>query len=499
MSKTLCSPKANTERLAEARSIFTNLSQEDIDWTSEKFTDHFEQLGSTLSYACRSGMMETEAADLVQRAQEHIAQLMDMSRWKAALISVLSQFLLEVTRASLVPFEMDMTLTLIYSIIPEIPKSKVFDQSLDIEEDEAQATYLLQSTSTSPESVLPELFILVFRLLFSTKQALHFTGAVESRLVLYKYLYNCTFYQGKLLREGDLACLLEQCIFLDFTSAESAGAHDLVNWSMIGLGRLYYNLGFGESTVSPRLLSFAKGIFGLIPTASTNFTQDRWWFLQSTHTERILCKDVIKKLEHLSRGRDMANNHDISSFITPTMDNIHALGQRLLPKTPVPECPLPCPPDVYQHWITEVQDYVFSMHLLIATKYINLVTTNSGDKLFGDWANIWNSIVLYQGHIYEMVQLHFAKSVMELISLRPWNHPNGSAKSNLFHDFIWDLSHNWCWITDMESAKLLAEAIQLHKDDPHFNGMVWYEQACVDRCMEVIRDAEIVEEPSVSQ
>ncbi|KAF5350878.1 hypothetical protein D9758_010549 [Tetrapyrgos nigripes] len=498
MSKALSSSKANTERLAEVRSIFSNLSREDIDWTSEKFTHHFNQLGSTLQSACMSGMTETDAAALVQQVQEDIAQLMDMSRWKAALISVLSQFLSEAADAALVPFEMDMVLTLIYSIMPEIPESKVFDQSLDIEEDEAQATYLLQSTSTDPESVSPELFTLVFRLLFSTKRALHYTGAVESRLVLYKYLHKCTAEQRKLLTESDSACpSMEECIFLDLCSDCDV---NLASLCLLALNRVYLGIGLFKSTVSPRLLSFAKGVFRLIPTASTNFTQYRWWSKTSTDTERILCKDIIKKLEHLSHGYDIPNSHDISSFITPTIGDIHTLGQRLLPELPVPECPpLPCPPDRYQHWITEIQCYVLSMHLLITAKYINILAEDTQGEVFGDFNNIGIPIVMFQGHIYEIAQLHFAKSVMELMSLRPWNQPMESSKSRLFHNFIWCLSTNWCWVTDMESAKILAEAIQRHKSDANFNGIVWYEDVCLARCMGVIREAETVEEPPVSQ
>ncbi|KAF5345875.1 hypothetical protein D9758_011390 [Tetrapyrgos nigripes] len=485
--------KTCTERLGEVRSIFTYLSREDIDWTSGKFTHHFDQLDSTLQNACISGMSETDAAVLVQRAQEHIAQLMDMSRWKASLISVLSQFLSEAMAAGLVPIETDMTFTLIHSSIPTLD---VFDQSLDIEEDEAQTTYLLQSTSPFPASVPPELFALVFRLLFSTKRALHLPGAVESRVVLYKYLYYCTEDQRNLLVKSDTACRLEECIFLDL---RSDGARGLANWCMAGLNKLYVSLGFGESTVFPRLLSFAKGIFGFIPTASTSFTQHIWWFLNSTDTEFILCNDIIRKLEHLLRGYDISDSHDISSFITPTMDDIHALGQRLLTALPVPDCPLPCPSDVYQHWVTDIQGYVLSMHLLIATKYINSVTKSFVDRRYGDWINIRNSIINYQGHIYETVQLHFAKSVMELMSLRPWNYPKESSKSDLFHNHMWCLSRNWCWVTDIESAKILEEAIQFHKNGANFNGMVWYEQACLDRCMEVIREADAVEEPPVSQ
>ncbi|KAF5350920.1 hypothetical protein D9758_010552 [Tetrapyrgos nigripes] len=490
MDEVLSSQKTCTERLGEVKSIFTNLSREDIDWTSKRFIHHFEQLDSTLKSASTSGMTETEAATLVQQVQEHIAQLMDMSRWKAALISVLSQFLSRATGTTLVPFEMDRTFVLIHSSIPTLD---VFDQSLDIEEDEAQATYLLQSISTDPRSVPPELFTLVFRLLFSTKSALHFPGAVESRVVLYSYLHHCTVDQMELLVKSDTACHFEECIFLDLSSDPTG---DLTSGCVLAVNDLYFGMGFFGSTVPPRSLSFAKGIFRLIPTASTNFTRDRWWFLQSAHTERILCKDIINKVECLSR--DISNSHDISS-IAPTMENIHALGQRLLPKTPVPECPLTCPPDVYQHWITEIRDYVFSMHLLIATTYINLVTTNFKDRLFGDWNAIWKTIGLYQGHIDKIVQLHFAKSVMGLMSLRPWTQPNESAKSKLFYTYIWVLSTNWCWVTDMESAKILAEAIQFHKSDANFNGIVWYEDVCLDRCMEVIRKADAAEEPPVSQ
>ncbi|KAF5345929.1 hypothetical protein D9758_011453 [Tetrapyrgos nigripes] len=490
MSKALSSPMANTERLREVRSIFTYLSRKDIDWTSEKFTYHFDQLGSTLQSACTPSMTEIQATALVQQVQQHLTELMDMGRWKAALISVLSQFLSEATGAGLVPVEMDMTFTLIHSSIPML---EVFDQSLDVEEDEAQGTYLLQSTSTDPQSISPGLFTLVFRLLFSTKRALHFTAALESRLVLYKYLYHCTADQKNLLIESDSACRLEECIFLDLSS-DRAG--DFARWCISALTVLYNGMGFMESTVSPRLLSFAKGIFRLIPKASINFTQDRWWFLVSTHSERILCKDIIEKLEYFSRGYD---SHDISSFIALTMGDIHVLGQRLLPKTPVPECPLPCPPDVYQDWITEIRDYVFSMHLLITAKYTNIVTMDTHDILFGDWDNIRYSIGLYQGHIYGIVQLQFAKSVRELMSLHPWNQPKESSKSRLFHNIIWDLTKNWYWVTDMESAKILEEVIQRHKNDANFTGMVWYEQACLDRCTLVIREAGAVEEPPVSQ
>ncbi|KAF5345923.1 hypothetical protein D9758_011393 [Tetrapyrgos nigripes] len=496
MFEVLSSRKTSTEQLAEVRSIFTNLSREDIDWTSEKFTHHFNQLGGTLQSACMSGMTETDTAALVQQVQEHIAQLMDMSRWKAALISVLSQFLSEATGAGLVPFEMDRTFILIHSSIPTL---NVFDQSLDVEEDEAQATYLLQSTSPYPQSVSPELFALVFRLLFSTKRGLHYTGAVESRVVLYKYLYNGTAEQRKLLIESDSACSMEECIFLDLSSD---GAGDLASWCISGMDRAYYGMGFWESTVPPRLLSFAKGIFRLIPTASTDFTQYCWWSKPSTDTERILCKDIIQKLKHLWRSYDIPNSHhdDISS-ITPTMGDIHTLGQRLLPELPVPECPpLPCPPDRYQHWITEIQDYVLSMHLLITAKYINLMAEDTEDRVFGDWDNIFTSIQLHQGHIYEIAQLHFAKSVMDLMSLCPWNQPNESGKSKLFYNHIWCLSRtNWCWVTDMESAKILAEAIQLHKNDANFNGIVWYEDVCLARCMEVVQRAGAAEEPLVSQ
>ncbi|KAF5345887.1 hypothetical protein D9758_011404 [Tetrapyrgos nigripes] len=494
MAEALSSQKTSTERLAEVRSIFTNLSREDINWTSEKFSHHFEQLDKTLQNACMSSMTETDAAVLVQRAQGHIAQLMDMSRWKAALISVLRQFLSEAAGATLVPFEMDRTFILIHSSIPAL---EVFDQSLDIEEDEAQATYLLQSTSTLPRSVSPELFTLIFRLLFSTKRALHFTGALESRVVLYNYLFNCTVDQRNLFVKSDSACRLEECICLDLSSDRTG---EFAKLCVLGLDRGYLGMGFEESTVSPRLLSFAKGIFRIIPQASNNFTQYRWWLWKSTDTERILCKDIIKKLDHHSRGYDISNSHDISSFITPIMGDIHALGQRLLPELRVPECPsLPCPPDVYQHWITEIQDYVLSMHIFITAKYISFVARDTEGILFGDWRNILTSISVYQGHICEMAQLHFAKSVRELMSLRPWNQPKQTSKSNLFHNYIWYLSNTWCWVTDMESAKILEEAIQCHKNDANFNGMVWYEDVCLARCREVIREAETVEEPPVSQ
>ncbi|KAF5372879.1 hypothetical protein D9758_001556 [Tetrapyrgos nigripes] len=486
MSEALSSSKTNTERLGDARSIFTNLSREDIDWISEKFTPQFDQLDSTLQNGCMSGMTETDAAALVQQAQEHIAQLMDMSRWKAALISVLSQFLSAAVDAALEPLEMTMSFDLIHTSIPRL---EVFDQSLDVEEDEAQATYLLQSTSTEPGSVSPELFILVFKLLFSTKRALHFPGAVECRKIIYKYLNNCTTNQAKLLVESDPAHRLEECALLDLSSD---GAGDLARRWILGLDTLYHSMGFNESVVPPRLLSFAKEIFRLIPTASTNFTQDRWWFCTSTDTERILCKDIIKKLEYLSRGYDISNSHDISSFITPTMSDIHALGQKLLPELPVPECPSPCSPDEYQHWITEIQDYVLSMHLLITAKYIR-ITSEDIRITVGDWNNIGFSTQMHHGHIYKTVQLQFANSVWKLVSRDPWKHGD-SPKSVLFHHSLWRLSPHWCWVTDVGSAKILAKAIRRHKSDANFAGIVWYEQACLDRCMEVIRKAEIVEE-----
>ncbi|KAF5369032.1 hypothetical protein D9758_003113 [Tetrapyrgos nigripes] len=483
--------KTCTEQLGEVRSIFTNLSREDIDWTSGKFTHHFDQLDSTLQNACISGMSETDAAVLVQQAQEHIAQLMDMSRWKASLISVLSQFLSEATDAALVPFEMDRTFTLIHSSIPTL---EIFDASLDIEEDEARATYLLQNTSTDPQSVSPELFTLIFRLLFSTKRALHFPGALESRVVLYKYICNCTNDLRTPLIESDPAYHLEECALLDLSGD---GAGDLARRWILGLWALYHSMGFNESVVPPRLLSFAKGIFRLLPTASTNFIQDHWWFCTSTDTERILCKDIIKKLEHLSSGYDISDSHHISSFITPTMGDIRTLGQRLLPELPVPECPLPCPTDVYQHWITEIQDYVFSMHLLIIAKYIRIISDDVGIAV-GDWTNMGLPMQMHHGHICETVQLQFANSVWKLVSREPWRHRD-SPKSVIFHNSVWHLSPHWCWVTDMESAKILAKAIQRHKNDANFKGMVWYEDVCLARCMEVTREAETVEEPSVPQ
>ncbi|KAF5345907.1 hypothetical protein D9758_011400 [Tetrapyrgos nigripes] len=486
MAEVLSSRKACTEQLREVKSIFANLSREDIDWTSEKFTHHFAQLDSTLQNACMWGMTETDAAALVQQAQEHIAQLMDMSRWKAALISVLSRFLSEATDVGLVPVEMDLTFTLIHSSIPTL---EVFDQSLDIEEDEAQATYLLQSASIYPESVPPQLFTLLIRLLFSTKRALHFPGAVESRLVLYKYLDNCTGGQRKLLVKSDSAYRLEKCISLDLSS-DCAGDL-LATWCISGVNDVYRGMGFPRSTVSPRLLSFAKEIFRLIPMASTNFTQNFWWFGMLTDTEQILCEDISDKLEYLPRGDDISNSLDISSF----MGDIHALGQRLLPKTPVPECPLPCPLDVYQRWVSDIQDYVLSMHLLIITKYIHIVSEGaSNNKVQDDWDGMVYLMQLHHGQIYETVQLQLANSVWKLVSLDPWTRRDKDSSQWDLFETIWNVSPHWCWVNDVESAKILAKAIQRHKDAPDFTGILYYEDVCLARCMTVIRKAEAVEQ-----
>ncbi|KAK7462711.1 hypothetical protein VKT23_007298 [Stygiomarasmius scandens] len=473
---------SSLDQLRLAKDTFDNVTPEDVDWTSTLFMDQFSELRDVLREGCLSDLSESRARELVQQANALVRGLQSPGRWKAAIISVLSGFLSDAAEAELVPFEVDLTHRLIHSSIPGV---NVFDQSLEVEDDEAEASLLLQNTSQYPSSVPPELFIYILYLAFSTKRALLIP---KCRGIALEYRYNLNAMQG-LLIDRDIAGHLEQCILQDLHDDDALNPEAPV----VSIRSLYIGLGLEySSTVSPRLLRFAKQIFELTPTVSAHFTQNRWWNPYKSYTEWVLCKDILVKLDGLTMGYEhLLDNSDLSPSDSQTLDDICCLGGRLLPGVPVPTRRSSCTANEHKQWGQEIQMYVMSTNLLIYSKFVDLTMGDTGGNFYGDWAGMQYHLYYYSGDIYNAIQLKFAKSVQKLVSLTPWNQQKDTPAFRVFHEWIWRLSgHNWCWITNVESANILLEAIETHRNGGNYRGWIWYEQELFNHCTQIIQEAE---------
>ncbi|KAK7462709.1 hypothetical protein VKT23_007296 [Stygiomarasmius scandens] len=288
---------------------------EDVDWTSSLFMNHFSELSSVLRDGCVLDLSEPRVGEVVERARGLVREFQNPGRWKAAIISVLKEFLSDAAEAELVPFEMDLTHELICSSISGV---NIFDQSLEVEDDEAEASLLLQDTSLHPDLVPPELFIHIARLAFSTKRALPDRSC---RGVVLKYYYNSsrTAEQGvRYLPSLDTASNLEQCLLQDFREDHLSFVNNIVL-----IRNLYIVMGvYTNVTISPHLRSFSKQVFEFIPTASTKFTQDRWWKPSESYTEWVLCKDILFKLNDLTMYECLLDNGNLSPSNSQTLNDL---------------------------------------------------------------------------------------------------------------------------------------------------------------------------------
>ncbi|KAF5368877.1 hypothetical protein D9758_002995 [Tetrapyrgos nigripes] len=444
------------EKLQLADNVFRCMSLDDIDWTSKMFLEHFTNLGNVLMKRI-SDDWQDHLDELVKEAQTSVSQLQSPGRWKAALISILGDFFFQ-----------------IYHQWSEAHRD-------GIDEEEAAASFVLNNPSIIPSIVPPEMFILILRLFFSTDRAFSFHGSAKCRSIVQWYLHECQPRQRNYLVTQDVETHLEECILEDLRADES----EYPTWCVTAIERLYAGLGFQYAIVPPRLRVFAKKIFDLIPNVSANFNRDRWWLVTKARTEWILCVDIYNYL-YLS---------ETSAMDASTLDDIRALGGRLMPDIPIPE--QPDSPELNKQWVDDIRKYAISMVVFIISKFILMCSEDTGGVLLGDWVGMLNKLYRYEGQIYDSIQLQFAESIMGLISVVPWNQPKESAASQVFRDWIWRLNQDWVWITDLKSARILADAIRRHKNDVNFRGTLWQEQVLLDRCLHIIQDAEGEHEPQI--
>ncbi|KAF5368874.1 hypothetical protein D9758_002996 [Tetrapyrgos nigripes] len=467
------------EKLQLADNVFRCMSSDDIDWTSKTFLDHFINLGNVLMKRI-SDDWQDRLDELVTEAQAIVSELQSPTRWKAALISILGEFLSRAITDAVTPIEMDVTWK---TILTSMPLS-LFDQTLEVEEDEAAASFVLKTETILPSIVQPEMFILILRLFFSTNRGFSFHGSAKCRSIVQWYLHECQPYQRNYLVMEDTESRLEECILQDLRADES----DYPTWCVTAIERLYAGLGFEFALVPPRLHLFAKQMFDLIPNVSSKFNRDRWWPVTKARTEWILCADIYNKL-YLSESSDL---------YTSTLEDIRALGGRLMPDIAVPEPPTsPDSTELHKQWIVDIRKYAMSMVVFIISKFIVMSSEDTGGVLLGDWIGMLNKLYQYEGQIYESIQLQFAESIMMLVSVAPWNQPKENAASQVFRDWVWRLNQDWIWITDLSSARIIAEAIQRHKNDVNFRGTLWQEQVLLDQCSRIIRNAEEEHEPQL--
>ncbi|THU75565.1 hypothetical protein K435DRAFT_245651 [Dendrothele bispora CBS 962.96] len=469
---------SNCERLRMAKDVFEGVSFGDIHWVSSLFRQHFSELDITLQDGHATDLSETRAGELVTKARGHVSELQSPSRWKAALISVLGEFLSGTTSAKVIPFEMELTHGFICTSIPGVD---VFEQNVEVEGDEAETSLLLQNISVDPRVVPEEVFRLVFQLAFSTKRALL---SHKCRGVALEYLFRRSQVSWPIDISWDYRSNVDQCVLQGIRTNDTRTSAFIV----MSIRNIFYALRLNTSPqVSPRLRDLAMQIFELIPTVSEQFTQDYWWNSRKAYTEWILCKDILNKLDDLMRPRGTSNNNMVPSHNPQFMDDVLSLGQRVLPDFQTPEYPTSDTADEYRKWAEEIKAYVMSINLLMISKFTLINTEDSTEGFFmGDWRWMQYWLVDYSGHIYDNVQLQFAKSVHNLVFMHPWNQPKKSPASRVFHERIWRLSlQNWCWITGVESARILLEAIQHHKNDRNFRGWIWSEQELFNRCTEL--------------
>ncbi|KAF5342825.1 hypothetical protein D9758_013383 [Tetrapyrgos nigripes] len=449
------------EKLQIANDVFCCVSSDDIDWTSKAFLDHFTNLSRTLT-KCSVDAWQDRADELVEEARVIVSHLQNSGRWKAALISVLGEFLSTAITDQVTPIEMEMTWKIIHTSLP----SSFFDQILEVDEDEAVASFVLNNNTIIPSIVPPEIFIFIFRLFFSTGHVFSFHGSTKCRSIVQTYLNQCS--NMNYLVTQDTESHLEECILQDLRTDES----EYPNLCVTAIDKLYSGLGSQIAIVPPRL----------------RFNRDPWWPATEVETEWILCSDIYNKL-YLS---------ETSVVDTSTLDDIRALGGRLMPDIPIPKPPpSPDSPELNKQWVDDIQKYVISIVVSIISKFIVMRSKDTRGVSLGDWSGMQTKLVGYEGRIYDSVQLQFAESIKKLVSVLPWMYPKESAVSQVFHKWIWRLSLDWVWITDLRSARILADAIQQHKVAGG-GGSLWNQQDLLDRCLHIVQDAEGEHEPQIA-
>ncbi|KAK7462678.1 hypothetical protein VKT23_007266 [Stygiomarasmius scandens] len=462
------------ERLRSARDIFEKFSADDVHWESKTFKYHLHELRKIFEDGCLPTLSETFAEKLVDQAKSHLSALQCEGRWKAAVIAILAEFLSLASKSNVTPFEMDTTYNLVCTSLPQVA---LFDQSLEVEDDEAEASYVIQDIPADPESLAPELFMLLFRLFFSTNRAL---SRSKCRNVIENYVSSTERLH---IVAQDKAAHLEECALQDLRDNDP----DEPSTCIVSIYYLYLGMGIHKSEqVSPRLLSFARRIHELIPTASYKFTKTRWWSLTGMYTDWILCKDIRNRANGLVC---LGSSDGPSPLESQLVDDARALGRSLLIDHHVPERPNPCTEAEYKQWTNDVRTFAMSMTILMVTKFIILNTEDTDGNLLGDWTWMQRALLYYSGRVYEGVQLQFAESVRRLAFLAPWSQPKESPVYDVFHESIMRLSLDWCWITELKAAEMLLEAVVYHKNHQSFRGVVWFEQALFDRCKLVIDES----------
>ncbi|THU94318.1 hypothetical protein K435DRAFT_756668 [Dendrothele bispora CBS 962.96] len=460
------------EWLRIAKSYLEIVSLDDVDWNSMSFYHHFRELGDILRNGDAQNLSEVHATELVNQAKHHLSVLQNAGRWKAALISVLREFLSMATTASVTPFEMELTYSVICASIPSV---RIFDRSLEVDDDEARATELPDSLSGVPV----DLFILILQLSFSTERAL---SSAKGRCTVEGYLSAIHMQQDSpvaYLMKRDVERSFEMCILQDLREGNAMRP----DFCVAAISTIYNGLGLLQSDmVPPRVYDFAKEIFKLIPVAAPRFIQDRWWFTTKVNTEWVLCKHILNQLDQFA-----GDNHDHDNVLLRSnpqlLRDLCALGQRVLPNFTVPECSASCTADEHKEWVEKITDFVVSVNLSIVTKFIFLSTEIISGPPHGDWQWMYTKIMYHSGHIYKEIQLRFAESVAKVVSLAPWTwQDQNTSAAYVFNNWLWRYSVDWCWVTDLESAKILAKAIESHVHDRNFKGMIWRESELLDRC-----------------
>ncbi|THV04791.1 hypothetical protein K435DRAFT_714364 [Dendrothele bispora CBS 962.96] len=469
----LSTETSNRERLRMAKDVFEGVSFGDIHWTSNLFRQHFSQLGITLRKGHATGISDTRAEELVKDAKGHVSELQSPGRWKAALMFVLGEFLFWTTSLKVIPFEMDLTHDLICDSIPGVFDS---EQTVEVEHDEAEVSLLLRNISSFPNDVPEEVFRLVFQLAFSTERALL---SRDCRGIVITYLYHMGRIVWPIDLRWDRRNDVGQCILQDIRDSDSQNP----SLSVILIRSIYHALPITSLQVPQQLRDFAMQIFELIPKASEQFTQDRWWHSIEAYTEWILCKDILNRL-------DTSNNDTVPAHDPRLMDDVCSLGRRVFSDdVQTPKYPSSGKADECRKWAEEIKAYVMSINLLMVSKFISIncdTDDPDGRVYMGDWVGMQCWLFNYSGHIFDDVQLQFAKSVRTLGSI--WNQP--PAARRVFQESIWRLSQHWCWITNVESAKILLEVIRQHKDSRvFFRGWIGHEQELFNRCTELTEKA----------
>jgi len=286
------------------------------------------------------------------------------------------------------------------------------------------------------------------------------------------------------LLRSDAEGLLLECVLRDLREGAQDSSYCLGLLRCIYHTMSKYPLSTDASLVIlPPLHAFALQIFDVLPAASTLFTHHRLYKYLITYTEWILCKDIIDNLVLMP----IHGNDNLLPLSTQTIDAIRALGRSVLPDSSVPQQPsLPWKAISYNRWIEDLLVYMVSMNLVIIAKYITICIDFNHQPTVPKFS--WTSFRWYQGQVYPSSQIALAESISKLVyAYTKWGHSRSLPPwIRLFESDIWLMSQEWGWITDLKSAKILVDAIECHRDAPNFGGMLWYEQALLDRCRDIV-------------